>query len=104
MVICLSLLIQIQVAYRWELSQVCLGCECITRMKHVLLTVKCIYFTFTTLNLWAYPSQYGEHMICNPGVIGSNLRHGIISPWQLISDIESNGHLSLTAYSDIMLK
>jgi hypothetical protein len=44
-----------------------------------------------------------RHLICNPKVVGSITERSQITPWQLISSIEPNGHLSLTADSEIML-
>jgi hypothetical protein len=43
-----------------------------------------------------------EPQIHNPGIIGSIFWRSKISLWQLILDIESNCHLSLTADSEIM--
>ena len=47
-------------------------------------------------------ARWVEHRICNPGVAGSILGRDVISLSQLISNIESNGHLSLTADSEII--
>ena len=43
-------------------------------------------------------------MFDNPGDTGLILGQGIISLWQLISYNESNGHLFLTADSEIILE
>ena len=60
-----------------------------------------IHVFFTLIVLSAKRFQQGEQRICNPGVASSILGRDVISPCHLISETESNGHLSLTADSRI---
>ena len=48
-------------------------------------------------------SSVGRASTCDPGATGLILGGGVIIPWQLISDIESNGYMSLTTDSEIVL-
>ena len=46
--------------------------------------------------------SHDHFLICNPDVTDLILEQGVISPEKLILDTVSNGHLSLTADSEIM--
>ena len=52
--------------------------------------------------MFARLAQNVEHRIYNSGITGSILERDVRSPSQLISDIQHNGHLSLTADLKIM--
>ena len=65
-------------------------------------TFENIRTTLISLNMCLYLFARLNNRICNPGVAGSIFGRGVISPWQLISDIESDDHFSLIADSEVI--